>query len=80
MWDDMSKMAADRAAPERDVDTKTPLELCGALDGRRRPNESIELLERILDRDDGRTDCTIRFDAVDFDFRVVFQYMSTIDM
>lgn len=50
-------MAAERAAPERDVDTNTPfVVVCGALDGRRWPNEPIELLERILDRDDGRTD------------------------
>lgn len=52
-------MAAERAAPERDVDTNTPFEpllVCGALDGRRFPYEPIDVLERILDRDDGRTD------------------------
>lgn len=53
-------MAADRAIPERDVETKTPLLLdelvCGALDGRRLPNEPNELLDRILERDDGRAE------------------------
>lgn len=53
-------MAADLAAPERDVDTKMPFELAvGALDGRRLPNEPIELLECILERDDGRAECTV---------------------
>lgn len=53
-------MAADLAAPERDVDTNTPFELAvGALDGRRLPNEPIELLECILDRDEGRAECTV---------------------
>lgn len=52
-------MAAERAAPERLVETSTPLlpdELvCGALDGRR--YEPNELLERMLaERDDGRAE------------------------
>lgn len=39
-------MAADLAAPERDVDTNIPFEpAVGALDGRRLPNEPIELVE-----------------------------------
>lgn len=38
-------MAADRAAPERDVDTNMPLDVAGALDGRRWLNEPIEQLE-----------------------------------
>lgn len=39
-------MAADLAAPERDVDTKMPFEpTVGALDGRRGPYEPIELVE-----------------------------------
>lgn len=63
MWDDISNMAAERAAPERDVDTRTPLlppvEFeCGALDGRRLPYEPNELLERMLERDDGRPEWT----------------------
>lgn len=38
-------MAADRAAPVRDVETRTPfVGIGGALDGRR-PYEPIELLE-----------------------------------
>lgn len=53
-------MAAERAAPERDVDTKTPLLpdefVCGADDGRRLLNEPNELFERMLDRDDGRAE------------------------
>lgn len=50
-------MAAERAAPERDVDTSTPFEPdCGALDGRRLQYDEIELLERILPRDDGRAE------------------------
>lgn len=54
-------MAAERAAPERDELTSTPLEpLCGALDGRRWLYELIELLERRLERDDGRPECTVR--------------------
>lgn len=51
-------MAADRAAPDLDVETRIPLLdefVCGALDGRRW-NEPIELLERMLDRDDGRAE------------------------
>lgn len=48
-------MAADLAAPDLDVDTRTPFEPdCGALDGRRFVYELIELLDRRLDRDDGR--------------------------
>lgn len=49
-------MAAERAAPERDVDTRTPLLpavefVCGALDGRRyEPNELLERIERDDDR------------------------------
>lgn len=54
-------MAAERAAPERDVLTRTPLEpLCGALDGRLWLYELIELLDRRLERDDGRPECTVR--------------------
>lgn len=52
-------MAAERAAPERDVDTKIPFVLddeCGALEALRCPYELIELLERKLERDDGRPD------------------------
>lgn len=54
-------MAAERAAPERLVETSTPLlpdELvCGALDGRRWLYEPNELLERMLaERDDGRAE------------------------
>lgn len=52
-------MAAERAAPERDVETNIPLAFdveCGALDALRCPNEPVELLERILERDDGRPD------------------------
>lgn len=51
--------AAQRLAPDRDVDTRIPLLdefVCGALDGRRWPNELIEPLERMLDRDDGRAE------------------------
>lgn len=54
-------MAAERAAPERDVLTRTPFEpLCGALDGRLWLYELIELLDRRLERDDGRPECTVR--------------------
>lgn len=54
-------MAAERAAPDLDVETKIPLlpavEFeCGALDSRRLPYEPNELLERILERDDGRAE------------------------
>lgn len=50
-------MAADLAAPERDVDTRTPFEPdCGALEGRRLTYDDIELLERILPRDEGRAE------------------------
>lgn len=59
MWDDMSNMAAERAAPERDVDTRMPLPdelVCGALDGRRLLNEPIELFEWMLERDEGRAE------------------------
>lgn len=57
----MSKMAADLAAPDLDVETKIPLlpavEFeCGALDSRRWPYDPNELLERILERDDGRAE------------------------
>lgn len=53
-------MAAERAAPERDELTSTPLEpLCGALDGRRWLYELIELLDRIEERDDGRPEWTV---------------------
>lgn len=54
----MSNMAAERAAPERDVDTRMPLlELvCGALDGLRLLNDPIELFEWMLERDDGRAE------------------------
>ena len=54
-------MAADLAAPDRDVDTKTPFEfVCGALDGRRLPYDPMELLECKLERDDGRAECTVK--------------------
>lgn len=54
-------MAADLAAPDLDVDTNTPFEPdCGALDGRRLLYEPMELLERILDLDDGRPECTVK--------------------
>lgn len=50
-------MAADLAAPERDVDTNTPFEPhCGALDGRRLLYDPMLLLDRILDLDDGRAE------------------------
>lgn len=51
-------MAADLAAPVRDVDTRTPFDpdCIGALDGRRLLNEPIEPLDLKLDRDDGRAD------------------------
>lgn len=53
-------MAADLAAPVRDVDTSTPFELdCRALDDRRL-NDDIELLERMLSRDDGRPEWTTK--------------------
>lgn len=42
-WHDMSNMAAERAAPERELLTSTPLEPdCGALDGRRLLNDWLE--------------------------------------
>lgn len=57
---DMSSMAAERQAPDRDVDTRTPLLpdefVCGALEARRLLNEPNELFERMLDRDDGRAE------------------------
>lgn len=54
-------MAADLAAPVRDVDTRTPFDPdCGALDGRRLPYEPIEPLECRLERDDGRADWAVR--------------------
>lgn len=54
-------MAAERAAPDLDVETKIPLlpvvEFeCGALDSRRCPFDPNELLLRILERDDGRAE------------------------
>lgn len=53
-------MAADLAAPDRDVETRIPLEPdCGALDGRRLVYEPIELLDLKLLRDDGRAECTV---------------------
>lgn len=56
----MSNIAADRAAPVLDVDTRTPLLpdvfVCGALEARRLLNEPNELFERMLDRDDGRAE------------------------
>lgn len=53
-------MAADLAAPDRDVDTRIPFDPdCGALDGRRFVYEPIELLDLKLPRDDGRTECTV---------------------
>lgn len=60
-WHDISNMAAERAAPERELLTRTPLDPdCGALDGRRLVNELMELLERMLERDDGRPECTVK--------------------
>lgn len=50
-------MAADLAAPVRDVDTRTPFEPdCGALEARRFVNDPTEPLERRLLREDGRAD------------------------
>lgn len=52
-------MAAERAAPERDVETMIPFAFAvewGALDALRWPNEPAESLDRMLDRDDGRPD------------------------
>lgn len=50
-------MAADLAAPVRDVDTRTPLEPAwGALEERRFVKEPIDPLDRILERDEGRAD------------------------
>lgn len=62
MWHDISNMAADLAAPVRDVETSTPFDPpcpAGALDGRRWLNEPIDPLERKLERDDGLPDCTV---------------------
>lgn len=56
-------MAADLAAPDRDVDTSIPFDPdCGALDGRRfvyEPMEFLELLDLKLLRDDGLAECTV---------------------
>lgn len=57
----MSKMAAERAAPDLDVETRIPLlpavEFeCGALDNRRWPYDPNELFDLMLERDDGRAE------------------------
>lgn len=58
-------MAADLAAPEREVDTNTPLEPhCGALDGRRLLYEPMLLLDRMLERDEGRPECTVNNEKI----------------
>lgn len=56
-------MAAERAAPDLDVETRIPLlpavEFeCGALDNRRWPYDPKELFDLMLERDDGRAEWT----------------------